>query len=95
MATGNSIGMFYINSSAFGGAIQATPSGFSWNLVGIYREPATNRKEVIAGIIVETLDGDSLVQIRNKLAAAIKAEGTTRDFNVTNVVYFPLEVVAV
>jgi hypothetical protein len=95
MATGNSSALYYLNPSAFGGSIQVSDNGFLWNLVGVYREPQTNRKSVIAGILVETLDGDSLVQVRDKLAAGVKAEGTARDFNVTTVVFAPLSVVAV
>lgn len=95
MATGNSTALFYLNPSTFGGAVQASPSGFTWNLVGVYREPQTNRKEVIAGIVVETADGDGLAAIRDKLAAGVKAEGLARDFNVTSVAFFSLGIVAV
>jgi hypothetical protein len=95
MATGNSAALFYLDPGAFGGSVKATTTGFEWTLVGVYREVQTNRKEVIAGITVTTLDADSLTQIRDKLAAAVKAEGTARDFNVTAVVFFPLSTVAV
>lgn len=95
MATGNSSAMFFLNPSAFGGAIQASTSGFTWNLTAVYREPATNRKEVIAGVIAETSDGDTLTVIRDKLAAAVKAEGVARDFNVTVVAFFTLGTVSV
>jgi hypothetical protein len=95
MATGPAAAMYVLNPSAFGGAIQPTTTGFAWNLVGVFREPATNRKEVIAGIIVTTLDGDGLLAIRDKLAAGVKAEGLARDFNVVNVAFFQLGTVAV
>jgi hypothetical protein len=95
MATGISTALYYLNPSAFGGAIQATTTGFAWNLVAVFREPATNRKDVIAGVIVTTLDGDALTGIRDKLATGIKAEGLARDFNVVSVAFFPLSTVAV
>ena len=95
MATGNSAAFYYLDPGAFGGAVQGTTTGFRWTLVVILRETATNRKEVISGVIAETLDADSLVQISGKLAAAVKAEGLARDFNVTNVVAYPLSLTAV
>jgi hypothetical protein len=95
MATGNSQAMYYLDGQAFGGAIQPNKDGFTWKLVAIFREAQTDRKTVISEVTVETLDGDSLLQIRDKLAAGIKAEGLARDFNVTTVAFFPLNVIAV
>lgn len=95
MATGSSSALFYLAPTAFGGSIRPTTTGFTWELVAVFREPATNRKEVINGVKVDTLDGDTLTQIRDKLAAGVKAEGLARDFNVTTVSFFPLSVVTV
>lgn len=95
MATGNSAALFYLNPSAFMGAVQASPTGFTWNLIGVFREPATNRKDVIAGILAQTADADTLSQIRDKLAAAVKTEGLARDFAVTSVAFFTLSTVPV
>ena len=95
MATGSSIAFYYLNQSAIGGAVRPNVAGFTWDLITVFREPATNRKEVISEVKVTTLDSDTLVQIRDKLAAGVKAEGLARDFNVGTVVFFPLSVLAV
>jgi hypothetical protein len=95
MATGNTQAMYYLDSQAFGGAIQPNKDGFTWKLVAIFREVQTDRKAVVSEVTVDTLDGDTLLQIRDKLAAAVKADGLNRDFNVTTVAFFPLNVMAV
>lgn len=89
------VALFYEDQGTFGGAIQANPTGFTWSLVGVFRDPGTGRKEVITGIPAQTLDADTLTQIRDKLAAAVKAEGAKRGFDVTTVVFFPLNTLAV
>ncbi len=85
MATGNSRAFYYLNAAEFGGAVIPNDTGFIWNLVAVFREPATNRKNTVA-LVATTLDADTLPQIMAKLAAAVKAEGLARDYNVTVVV---------
>ena len=89
------VAMFYVDQGEQGGAIHPTDTGFDWTLVGIFREPSNGKKAVISGIHAATLDNDTLVQIRDKLAAAIKQEGSERGFNVTTVVFYPLQTLAV
>lgn len=86
---------FYIDSAGPGGGIQPTDSGFLWSMNAAFREPADGRKQVVTGIQAETLDNDNLVQIRDKLAAAIKAEGAARKFTVTTVAFYPINLLVV
>lgn len=89
------VAFFYIDPGAFGGGVQANDVGFTWNMVAVYRDTVTNRKDVVTGIQAQTLDGDTLVQVRDKLAAAIKSDGATRGFSISTVVFYPLNTLAV
>lgn len=95
MPTGNSHAFYYLDPGAMGGPIQPNKDGFTWKLVAVFREVETDRKAVISDVTATTLDADLLVDIRDKLAAAVKAEGAARDYNVTAVAFFPLSVLAV
>lgn len=95
MPTGNSTAFYYGDQQAFGGAIQPNDTGFTWNLVAVFREPATGRKNTVTGITAQTLDGDTLLQIGQKLGAAVKAEGLARDYSVTVVAFHPINTMAV
>ena len=86
---------FYVDQGGPGGGIQPTDTGFVWTLIAAFREPSDGRKQVVTGIQTETLDADTLIQIRDKLAAAVKAEGTARKFTVTTVAFYPINVLAV
>lgn len=85
MATGNSRAFWYLNPAEFGGACIPNDTGFTWNIIAVFREPATNRKNAVP-MQAETLDADGLPTIMAKIAAAVKAEGLVRDYNVTVVV---------
>lgn len=89
------VAFFYPDSSILGGAVQPTPTGFTWYMVVVFRDTVTNRKDVISGVSADTLDADTLVQVRDKLAAAAKAEGARRGYTVTTVLFFPLNVLSV
>lgn len=96
MATGNSSAFYYLDQGNIGGAIVPIDGvGFKWMLVGVFRERQTNRKNVISGIEAITLDNDGVVEVRDKLAAAVKAKGLEFDYNVTVVAYYPLNVLPV
>lgn len=96
MATGNTQAFYYLDTQAFGGAIQPNDKGgFTWRVVAIFREVQTNRKAVVSEVIVDTLDGDNVNAIHTKLANGVKADGLSRDFNVTTVAFYPITVMAV
>lgn len=96
MATGNSTAFYYLDQGNIGGAIVPIEGiGFRWTLVGVFRERQTNRKSVVSGIEVITLDTDGVAEVRAKLAAGVKAKGLEFDYNVTVVAGYPLEVTAV
>jgi len=75
----------YLDPGEFGGALQATDTGFQWSFVVAYRDTVANTKTVVSGVHAVTLDADTLLQIRDKINAAIKADGTARGFAVTSV----------
>src|ERR1051326_5114081 len=91
----NSAALFSLNGSGFGGACIPNPTGFTWNVVGVFREPATNRKDVIGDILADSLDTDSLATIRDKIAAAVKAKGLEYGYTVTTVTFFTMATIAV
>jgi hypothetical protein len=95
MATGNSNAFYYLDTAAFGGGVSPVEGGFLWNLVAVYRERQTNRKNTVTGITAMTLDDDGIPQIHAKLAAAVKDEGVKRDFAVTAVAFNPITVMSV
>lgn len=68
------------------GALEATAAGWKWWLVAAYRDTVSNKKEVLTGISVDTLDGDNLAQVGTKLAAGVKAFGTGYGLTATTVV---------
>ena len=88
--TGNSQALFYLDTSAFGGAVQGNSNGFTWHVVGVFREPTTGRRDVIGDITTDVLDSDNLVNIRDKIISSIKAKGLEYGYNITNVIFFPL-----
>lgn len=78
----NAIAFCYLDTSAFGGALQPTQTGWVWNLVCAYNDN-TGAKAVTGGIQGLTLNGDSLAQVGQKLANAAKADAASRGFTVT------------
>lgn len=85
----------YLDPGEFGGALQATSNGFQWAFVVAYRDTGTNAKAVVSGVHALTLDGDTLVQMRDKINAAVKADGAARGFAVTSVMLPSFQVTAV
>lgn len=73
------------DATAFGGPIAVTPTGFNWRLIAIVRDSVTNKKETLQGYSADTLDADSLVQVRDKLVAATKAAAIDAGFATLNI----------
>jgi hypothetical protein len=89
------VALAYLASGDPGGAVRSTSTGFTWVMTAVFREPSTNLKEVITEVGIDTLDADTLAQIRDKLAQGVKAEGGRRGFSVTKVLLPTFEVVSV
>lgn len=76
----STVAVIYPDATAFLGPVVATPTGFNWRLYAIVRDSATNKKETLQGYSADTIDADGLLQIRDKIIAATKAEAIARGF---------------
>lgn len=77
--------VIFPDATAFLGPVAATPDGFNWRLFAIVRDTVTNQKEILQGYSADTLDGDSLVQVRDKMIAATKAAAIKSGFATLNI----------
>jgi hypothetical protein len=77
--------VIFPDATAFMGPVIPTATGFNWRLFAIVRDTADNHKETLQGYSVDTLDSDSLVQIRDKMIAATKAAVIAAGFPTLNV----------
>jgi len=77
----------------FGGPIFPTSTGFNWRLFAVVHDTVSGRKESLQGFSADTLDGDSLVQVRDKIIAATQAKASEFGFTVTAVVLTQMAVV--
>lgn len=73
-----------LDVTAFLGPVVPTPTGFNWRLIAIVRDSANNHKELLQNYSADTLDADSLVQIRDKIIAATKAAAIDAGFPTLN-----------
>jgi len=60
------------DATAFLGPIAVTPTGFNWRLIAVVRDTVTNKKELVQNYSADTLDADTLVNVRDKIIAATK-----------------------
>lgn len=87
MATGNSVAFYRLDDGHLAGGIQPNASGgWDWYLRVAVREPATNRKSLLDAF-AHTDDADSLIQVRDKHIAAVKAACLAADYAVTAVIF--------
>lgn len=75
----------YLDQGVFGGPIQPIQGGWQWTVACAYLG-SDSSKNVISGIQVNTVDGDTLATIAQKLANGVKADGATRNFSIVRVV---------
>ncbi len=69
-----------IDATAPFGPIVPTPTGFQWHLLAVVRNTADNHKELLQGYSANTLDADTLVQVRDKMIAATKTAAIAAGF---------------
>ena len=87
MANGASVAYYRPDEGRLGGGIQPNPSGgWDWYLRVAVRELNTNRKS-LTDAFAHTDDSDTLLQVRDKHIAAVKAACALEDFNVTAVIF--------
>lgn len=75
----------YLDQGQFGGALQPTPTGWQWAMVCAYSNPSTGQKDVVTGVIANTLNGDTLGQVGQKLANGVKADAALHNYVITAV----------
>lgn len=77
--------VIFIDATAPFGPIVPTATGFNWRLLAVVRDTADNHKELLQGYSADTLDADTLIQVRDKLIAATKAACIAAGFPTLNI----------
>jgi hypothetical protein len=79
------VAVIFPDASAFLGPVVVTPTGFNWRLIAAVRDTVTNEKITLQGYSADTLDADSLTQVRDKMIAATKTAAIAAGFATLNV----------
>lgn len=79
------VAVIYPDATAFLGPVVTTDTGFNWRLFAVVRDTVTNRKETLHDYAADTLDADSLIQVRDKQIAATKAAAIAAGFATLNI----------
>lgn len=77
------------DSSAFGGPVAVTSTGFNWRLFAVVHDTVSNHKETLQDYSADTLDADSLATVRDKIVAATKAAAIAAGFPTLDIAVLP------